>query len=140
MGCIIIDDFIKGFCYDNLSLENKIKFLDSWGDSVTLVYKGYTFDEMVEAMKENRTLKREIELLQGQVSYYEDKLEERSYEGEALDDLEKENESLRKENKTLQANIDILKNNNTFRIKEVKERDEALGAIYDIVRDFYCMV
>ena len=132
MGYTILNDCFKPFCYDVLLCEFKI---ESLGDEMTLIYKGHTFDDMVKAINENKDLKREIELLQGQVSYYEDKLEESIYVEEALDDLEKENESLRKENTSLQANIDIL--NNNIRLQEVTKRDEVLNAIFDILCDFY---
>ena len=92
MGYTILDDCFKPFCYDVLLCELKI---ESLGDEMTLVYKGHSFDDMVKAIEENRDLKREIELLQGQVSYYQDKVEENEYSDLTITDLEEECECLR---------------------------------------------
>ena len=92
MGYTILDDCFKPFCYDVLSYEIKIERL---GDEMTLIYKGYSFDDMVRAIEENRDLKRELELLQGQVSYYQDKVEENEYSDLTIIDLKEECECLR---------------------------------------------
>lgn len=120
---------------------------------MTLMYKGYTFDEMVSAILEIEDMKEELSNLDNTVCelsqalkhalddsiYWKEKYEElcRDY---LL--LEKANESLRKKNKNLQTNYNKLeaKFDSSEISKKWEELEERRKLLNDVINSVirYC--
>ena len=120
---------------------------------MTLMYKGYTFDEMVAAILEIEDMKEELSKLDNTVCELSQALKH------ALDDsvywkeryaetckdyklLEKANESLRKKNKKLQADYNKLEakfdsSEISKKWEELEEREKSLNDIINSV-NAYC--
>ena len=140
--------------FDCMTFQSKIDYLKEIGeDKMTLVWHGYTFDEMVKAILKVEDMEEELSNLDDTISELSQSLKH------ALDDsiywkeryaevckdyklLEKANESLRKKNKNLQTNYNKIdaKFDSSEISKKWEELEERRKLLSDIINSVikYC--